>query len=56
MSPSPNPLVTLANMYGIIIPTNSAVMYVLASGDIKNIPPWIIIPLSIVISYMYVVW
>ena len=56
MSPSPNPLVTLANMYGIIIPTNSYVMYVLESGDIKNIPPWIIIPLSIVISYMYVVW
>ena len=37
MSPSPNPLVTLANMYGIIIPTNSDVMYVLASGVIKNI-------------------
>ena len=50
MSPSPNPLVILANIYGIIIPTNNAVMYVLISGDIKNIPHWIIIPLSIVIS------
>ncbi len=55
MSPSPNPLVVLAIIYGTIIPIINASKYFFISGDIKSKIPWIIIPLITVISYMYVV-